>query len=106
MKDRLLLSPPSHPLSESLPGDEVEVRSILFGGLRMRFARGGVRVGGRLRVVGRSPQGLRISTAGGESFEVEAPFAAFVEVRPVRRSDHRPLGRSSSGDLSRTEPMA
>lgn len=74
--------PMDHSLALAREGDFLEVKEILFGGLRDHLRKIGVREGATLEHLGQDDAGVEVRLGDGRGVRVHQDYAWFIVVEP------------------------
>jgi hypothetical protein len=74
--------PMDHSLAHARAGDVLEVKEIVFGGLRDHLRKIGVREGGTLEHLGIGDAGVEVRLGDGRGVRVHQDYAWFIVVEP------------------------
>ena len=74
--------PMDHSLALAREGDFLEVKEILFGGLRDHLKKIGVREGATLEHLGKDDAGVEVGLGDGRGVRVHQDYAWFIVVEP------------------------
>lgn len=81
--------PMDHSLAQARPGDVLEVKEILFGGLRDHLRKIGVREGATLEHLGMRDAGVEVRLGDGRGVRVHQDYAWFIVVEPRAQREIR-----------------
>lgn len=74
--------PMDHSLAQARAGDVLEVKEIVFGGLREHLRKIGVREGATLEHLGMGDAGVEVRLGDGRGVRVHQDYAWFIVVEP------------------------
>jgi hypothetical protein len=81
--------PMDHSLAQAREGDVLEVKEILFGGLRDHLRKIGVREGATLEHLGQDDSGVEVRLGDGRGVRVHQDYAWFIVVEPRTQREMR-----------------